>query len=103
MAYEFTTTGYLPLIVDDLTIVQEIECEVTISMEDDGCGEMIWSPVMIDCANLTGTGWVRFKEIQEPHTLRHWMAEALFKAAKSDSQLEEAASAAWAEFMKEAA
>lgn len=100
---QFTDTFELSVKCAGLTFC-EVEAEVTISCQDDGCGDLSWHVSLIEVENLSGTGWLRWDHKDTTGTdFYSQLGNAFFKAALSDEIVDEAAADHWREAMMEAA
>lgn len=100
MEHEFELEATLPLRINGI-MLSEVEAALTICLEDDGCGELSWAVVRIECPNLEGTGVLRWdaKDLssKDPQDFVSSIGQSLARAAKADEWIDEKAAKEWAE------
>ncbi|AQQ02423.1 hypothetical protein B0E33_01460 [Roseibium algicola] len=100
---QITETFELTVTCDGIAFCER-EAEVTISLEDDGCGDLAWHVERVEVENLAGTGWLRwdYKDTRGDG-FRAKLGGAFFAAALSDPLIDEFAANQWRDAMQEAA
>ena len=103
MTHQFTDSFEISVSCLDICFAER-EAEITIGMEDDGCGDLAWHVVRVDAENLSGTGWLRWEHTDtKGHSFFNQLGAAFFRAALKDPLVEATAIERWQEAMLEAA